>query len=142
MKVYISLLLLTLSYAVKADTITTWDVYYNHKLLKQFNANPGLKEIRIKASDYKTGDYLAIKYGDDMPCHECAYELSVVAEGKNHIVIQTGKDKYKLIKIDLKSLVAKFKSDKRNDFFVVYFTETDKKGKRNTGPRLFHIKIT
>ncbi|NUY79615.1 hypothetical protein HUK80_01810 [Flavobacterium sp. MAH-1] len=86
MKICISLLLLIVSYAVKADTITTWDVYYNNKLLKQSNANTGSKEIRIKASDYKTGDYLAIKYGDDMPCHECTYELSVVVEGKNHIL--------------------------------------------------------
>ncbi|MFC4816727.1 MULTISPECIES: hypothetical protein [unclassified Flavobacterium] len=142
MKIYTSLLLLLLSYSAKADTITTWNVYYNHKLIKQFKANPEVKEIQIKASDYSSGDYLAIQYGDDMPCHTCSYELTVVAEGKDPIFTLTTKDKYKFMTIDLKAILSKFKSKNGNRFFVVYFTEIDEKGKRNSGSRLFNIKIS
>jgi len=82
MRTYILLFFFLLSFVAKADTISTWNVFYNSKLLKQYNANPSVKEINIKLAKYKSGDYLAIKYRDDMPCNDCKYELSVVTDAK------------------------------------------------------------
>lgn len=132
MKIYLPLLLFLLSYSAKADTITTWNVYYNQKLLKRFNANPGVKEIQIKASDYKKGDYLSVEYGDDTPCPECSYELTVVSEGKDQVFTFRTKAKYKLMKIDLKTIIAEFRSSRARNFFVVYLTECNKKKKRDS----------
>ena len=134
------LLILLISLSAKADTISSWKVYYNKTLVKQlsdFTSN----EIKIKASYYKKGDYLAITYSDDTRCNDCSYEITVVAEGKESIHVEKFKDEYKLARIDLKQLIDNYKSRNSNSLFVVYFTEIDKKGKRNRGTRLLTIEI-
>jgi hypothetical protein len=141
MKTNILLLYFLTSFFAKANTITTWNVFYNSKLLKQFNANSSLKEIKIKLSEYKVGDYLGIKYGDDMHCRDCKYELQVVTDTKNEVFRLTTKDNYKSMKIDLKNIIADFKSWRSQKFYIVFFTEINRKGKRDMGPRLFTIKI-
>ncbi|WNM18189.1 hypothetical protein [Flavobacterium capsici] len=142
MKKYILLFFLFSSLIAKADTIATWNVFYNNKLLKQFNENPALNEIKIKLLEYKLGDYLAIQYGDDTPSHDCKYELVVATDTKLVVFSLTTKDKYELMKIDLKEIIADFKSwSSPQKFYLVYFTEINKQGKRDTGRRLFTIKL-
>lgn len=135
-----TLLILLISLSVKADTISSWKVYYNKTLIKQFN-HFTTNKITVKASDYKAGDYLVITYSDDTRCDDCSYEITVVAEGKESIHVEKFKDEYKLVRIDLKQLIDNYKSRNSNSLFVVYFTEIDKKGKRNQGPRLLTIEI-
>ncbi len=119
MKTNILLLFLLTSFFAKADTITTWNVFYNSKLLKQFNANPSRKEIKIKLSEYKVGDYLGVKYGDDMPCDDCKYELEVVTDTKIEVFSLKTKDKYELMKIDLKNVITDFKARRSQKFYIV-----------------------
>jgi hypothetical protein len=141
MKTKILILFLLTSFFAKADTISTWNVFYNNKLIKQFNANPSKKKIEIKLSKYKAGDYLAIKYGDDMPCSDCEYELKIITDTKSEVLKMKTKNKYQLMKIDLKEIIEDFKSWSQQKFYLVYFTEINRKGKRDSGQRLFEIYV-
>ncbi len=126
--------------AAKADTISSWKVFYNNlKIcsLTQYTKN----NIDIHTSQYKKGDYLAIQYSDDMPCPKCEYEIEVVGEGKITVFKEKLKDKYKLVKIDLEDLMGSYKSKNGYSLFVVYFSEIDKKGKKDKGMRLLNIQI-
>jgi hypothetical protein len=140
MKTSILFFFFLFSVFAKADTITTWKVSYNNKILKQFYLGSNLS-INLKSKDYKPDDYLTIKFTDDRPCGECSYELNVIKEGKQTVYILNTNDKYKLMKIPLKEIIKEFKSERQYDFFVVYFTEISKKGKRDSGMRLLNIKI-
>lgn len=124
----------------KTDTITTWKVSYNNKILKQFYLGQNLT-VKLKAEDYQKEDYLTIEFTDDKPCAECSYELNVVEEGKQTIYILNTKNKYKVMKIPLKNIIKEFKSERHYDFFIVYFTEISKKRKRDSGMRLLNIEI-
>lgn len=142
MKIKTLLFLLLFSFsAAKADTISSWKVFYNNlKIcdLTQYTKN----NIEIHTSQYKKGDYLAIQYSDDTPCHECEYEMEVVGEGKTTVFKVKFKGKYKLVKIDLKNLIDdNYKSKKNNSLFVVYFSEVDKKGRKDRGMRLLNIQV-
>ncbi|MBF0693439.1 MAG: hypothetical protein IR153_02730 [Flavobacterium sp.] len=141
MKIKILMFFFFLSTTTKADTITTWKVFYNNKLLKSFVQDDNPKNIHLKVSEYQEGDYLAIQYADDTRYHDCSYELKIVAEGKLEVITMEILDKYKLMKIDLKDIINNHKSNPSHNFFVVYFTEILIRGKRNSGPRLFNIRI-
>ena len=125
---------------MKADTIPTWNVYYNNKLLKQFTSNSISKEIQIEISAYKPGDYIAIEYNDDIPCLECEYEILLKTEHNMEVTFSRFKDKYKLMKFDVKHIIYDSKEDQL-DTVVVYLKEIDKNGSGNSGVKLFTIKI-
>ena len=142
MKIKVLLFIFFFSFpAAKADTISSWKVFYNN--LKICNLTQYTKNnIEIHTSQYKEGDYLAIQYSDDTPCHECEYEMEVVGEGKTTVFKEKFKDEHKLVKIDLKNLIDdNFKSKNSPCLFVVYFSEVDKKGKKDKGMRLLNIQI-
>jgi hypothetical protein len=141
MKIYFTTLLFLFSTFGKVDSVPAWDVFYNNKLIKSFIEGNTRKEMQLKASEYKPGDYLAIHYTDDTPCKGCSYELEIVTDAKTEVFFLKTSDKYKLMKIDLKAIIEEYKSFPRHDFFIVYFTEISKSGKRNSGPRLFTIHL-
>ena len=139
MKIIYSLFFLFLSVYAKADTITSWKVYYNSKLVKQFTFDSSSKEIHINVKDYKIGDYIAIKYGDDMPCYDCSYEFYVGTEGQE-VFFTRVKNKYQLVSIDLKYIISE---DGKDQLKRVFFDliEIDRNGRRSDGVRLFDIII-
>lgn len=124
----------------QTNTAPRWDVFYNTKFLKQFHQNEDLT-IKLKAADYKPGDSLTIEFKDDKPCVGCSYELNVVKEGKMPVYILNTKNRNKPIKIPLKEIMNEFKAQWSYNFFIAYFTEISKKGKRNSGMRLLNIEI-
>lgn len=135
------IILFTLTaYFAKADTISTCRVYYNDKLLKQLVVDASVKVIKIDSKAYKTGDYLGIQYSDDMPCPECQYEILISTKTDMEVFFIREKDKYKLMKIDLKHIIPDFETDQLDEV-VVDLLEIDKMGSRKTIARLFEIKI-
>ncbi|KUJ61958.1 hypothetical protein AR687_10395 [Flavobacteriaceae bacterium CRH] len=120
------------------DTISTWKVYYNNSLIKNFSENTN-NSIVIKRKQYKTGDYLAIKYSDDTPCEDCKYAFVVIGEGRLEVSRRESKGKDKLIKIDLKELI-NFRDTTNQPSFVIYLYELEDKNKNN-GKRLVTLKI-
>lgn len=122
------------------------ECFLNNKLIKQFNAEPSFKEVKVKMDDYKTGDYLSIEYRDDLQCNNCSYELKVVGNAKIKVFILKTNNINELMKIDLKSIILNFKHRKKlsiysGSLYIVYFTKIDARGKRDSGQRLFNLEI-
>ncbi len=83
------ILLFTLcSFAVKADTIDFWHVYYNGRLIKQCNGF-GTCELTLKSKRVKSIDSLSFMYCRDTRCSECQTTISI--EDKKGISILEGK---------------------------------------------------
>lgn len=120
------------------DTISTWKVYYNNSLIKNLNDFAD-NSIVIKSKEYKTGDYLAIQYFDDMPCEDCKYSFVVIGEGKLEISRTEFKGKNKIIKFDLKELI-NFRHTTNQSLFIIYLYGLNDKSKNN-GKRLVTLKI-
>lgn len=118
------------------DTISTWKVYYNNSLIKNLNDFAD-NSIVIKSKEYKTGDYLAIQYFDDMPCEDCKYSFVVIGEGKLEISRTEFKGKNKIIKFDLKELI-NFRHTTNQPLFIIYLYGLNDK---NNGKRLVTLKI-
>ncbi|MBF4516203.1 hypothetical protein IRZ71_07615 [Flavobacterium sp. ANB] len=140
-KTILILFLLLLPFYSKSsplDTISTWKVYYNNSLIKNLNEIVD-NSIVIKSKEYKTGDYLAIQYFDDMPCQDCKYSFVVIGEGKLEVSRIESKGKNKLIKINLKELMD-FRHTTNQPSFVIYLYGLDDKNKNN-GKRLVTLKI-
>lgn len=140
MKISILFLFFFSSVFAQTDANTRWKVSYNKNFLKEFHLNQDLT-IKLKAADYKTGDYLTIVYTDSKPCVGCSYELNIIKEGKMPVYILNTKSKYKPMQIPLKEIMEEFKFSRLYNLFIVYFTEISKKGKRDSGMRLLNIEI-
>jgi hypothetical protein len=141
MKKTILLFLLLLPFCSKSSTIDTlshWKIYYNDSLIKTGFINSD-NTIVIKSKNYKPGDYLAIRYIDDIPCENCNYSITVVGEARLEVFRSEFKGKSKLRKIDLKELFA-LRSQTNESFFIIFFYGlNDKYLKR--GLRLVTLKI-
>jgi len=120
------------------DTIATWKVYYNNLLIKNLSDVTN-NSIVIQSKNYKTGDYLAILYSDDMPCENCKYACVLTGEGKQEVSRNKFTRKNKLIKIDLKALID-FRPKTHPSWFVIYLYDLNDKNKNN-GMRLVTLKI-
>lgn len=140
-KIILIIFILLLPFCAKSsncDTIATWKVYYNNSLIKNLSKNVP-NSIVIESKEYKTGDYLAIQYFDDMPCTNCNYTLVVIGEGKTEVSRSEFKEKNKLIKINLKDLID-FRVTANQSNFVIYLYGLDAKN-NNNGMRMVTLKI-
>ena len=63
----LSVLPFSLSAKTKIDTIDFWHVYYNHKIIGQFNQVSEDPVIIIKKAKIQPNDILSIEYGNDAP---------------------------------------------------------------------------
>ena len=141
MKNTITIIFVLIAFYAKADTISTWKVYYNAKLIAEFSEVNNQPEIVFDSDKYKPGDYLSIQYNDDMPCSDCSYEILINTENDGQEVwFNSFKNKYKPIKIGLENLVWEPKTDQL-PMVIVYLVEIDKTSRRRTNKKLFDIKI-
>ena len=67
----------------KADTIDVWHVYYNQRLIQDFNAYSANK-IVLKMDSIQPGDSITVRYFRDTPCYDCATFLAI--ENEKHYV--------------------------------------------------------
>ncbi len=81
--VRILLVFLFMSTFSKADTIDVWNIYYNQRLIQNFNDFTA-NEIVLKMDSIQPGDSITLRYYRDTPCHDCATFL--VIENEKHYV--------------------------------------------------------
>lgn len=62
--------------SARSDTIDYWHVYYNNKLIKEYN-NYNLKDISINIDSIRIADTITIRYYHDTPCPNCEIYLSI-----------------------------------------------------------------
>ena len=67
----------------KADTIDVWHVFYNQRLIQDFNAYSA-NEIVLKMDSIQPGDSITVRYFRDTPCYDCATFLAI--ENEKHYV--------------------------------------------------------
>ena len=81
MKNIVTLILcLFLSYVIKADTIPTWKVFYNSKLLKEIKQSSDIEEIKIDTIKYNSGDFIEILYDNFNPSQKFVYDIELNSE--------------------------------------------------------------
>lgn len=69
-----------LSNFVQADTIPSWKVFHNSKLLKELKLSNEIEEIKIDTLDCKNEDYLDILYNSLQPSEDYIYDILVESE--------------------------------------------------------------
>jgi hypothetical protein len=141
MRTILIFLIFSISYPSLADTIPRLRVYYNDKKIKDLNLRRD-NTVKIFYKDYKPKDVLSFQYFDDMKCHNCEYEISVVADGKIEMSTQKIRNKNELVKIDLDLLFNHVKQLKnKKALFLIYLYTTDAKKNRDNGPRIMSLYI-
>ena len=73
-------LLFLLSNFVQADTIPTWKVFHNSKLLKELKLSNDIEEIKLDTLSSKREDYLDIFYNSLKPSEDYIYDILVESE--------------------------------------------------------------
>lgn len=68
-------LLLLLSNFVQADTIPSWKVFHNSKLLKELKLSNDIEEIKLDTLSGKKEDYLDIYYNSLKPSEDYIYDM-------------------------------------------------------------------
>lgn len=81
MKIFVIffLAIVALFESARSDTIDYWHVFYNKKVIKEYNEY-NLKEISIKIDSIKITDTITIRYYRDTPCPDCKAYISIENE--------------------------------------------------------------
>ncbi len=61
-----------------ADTVDYWHVSINDQVIARFNSATKNPALTLKKSDYKEGDKISIRYGDDTPCSKCMFSIMIM----------------------------------------------------------------
>ncbi len=69
-----------LSYLVKADTIPSWKVFHNSKLLKEMKFTSEIEEIKIDTQNCKKEDNLYILYDNLKVSEDYIYDITLESE--------------------------------------------------------------
>ncbi|HLP93054.1 MAG TPA: hypothetical protein VK168_03415 [Saprospiraceae bacterium] len=108
-----------LAIPAKADTIDYWHVYYNNARVKAFNAYTK-GELRLRISDIKKSDSLAIRYFRDTPCAQCETILTIEDKSSRQIAQAYGLGTAQAIKIPVSNLLQDQLHYGEKDFKVFY----------------------
>ncbi len=122
----------------KADTIDVWHVYYNQRLIQDFNAYSA-NEIVLKMDSIQPGDSITLRYFRDTPCYDCEIFLNV--ESAKHMVFLTSSQRgtFTPISISVDQLV-KIKSERYKQLLSVFYFE-GKLERRSDKILLFRIRL-
>lgn len=109
---------LLVNFKSKADTISTWHVYYNKIKFKEYNQYNKKEKLVLKISDFKVGDTISIKYYTDAKCHNCISSFSVECEEK-YITGSEIKENEYLVSFSVEELINYL--DKNDCKIVVFY---------------------
>lgn len=132
------ILLISVQFIAKADTIDVWNVSYNHRILKHFNGFSN-GEIVLKMDSIRPGDSLTVIYCRDTPCHDCATFLHV--ENEKHFVFfgSSNRGTGTPISFSVEQLLA-IRNEGYMRPFLVFYSE-GKLERRSDKIRLFSIRL-
>lgn len=108
-----------LAISAKADTIDYWHVYYNNARIKAFNTYTK-GELRLRISDIKKSDSLAIRYFRDTPCAQCETTLTIEDKSSRQISQAYGIGTAQAIKVPVSSLLQYQQHFGEKEFKVFY----------------------
>jgi len=133
------------------DTIDYWHVYINDKLVAEFNENSKDLTINIKKTELKGNDIITVRYGNDHPCVDCYYGLTVFAEFKRKAPEVETKEHFGKLSIPFEDLLDIQKTDGISRFSFNYYERPNNEkdnsggllfGKHNSGRLLFVLSIS
>jgi hypothetical protein len=109
-----------IAFQCKADTISTWHVYYNKIKFKEFNQYNNKEKLVLKRSDFKVGDTISIKYYTDTKCHDCIGSFTVECEEKYIVGSDIIENEY-LVKFSVEEIIHYLnKNNCKNVVFYLY----------------------
>lgn len=119
------------------DTIDFWHVFYNNKLIKEYNVHNSEKPVILKISSLKEDDSITVKYFRDTPSNDCNAYLIIEYPFLNRAFIAHGTYTFCPLSISLSDLKkAKEFMPNSNSFQVYYLEDTN-----NTKIKLFELKL-
>ena len=145
-----------LSNFAQADTIPTWKVFHNSKLLKELKLSNEAEEIRIDTSSSKREDYLDILYNSFKQSEDYKYDILVESEtsvdlklykpenaklrteSSVELFFGSVNDKTKPIRISFEWLIDWLKEYPQYRIQVILM-ETNRKEKKFSRTKLFYI---
>ncbi len=138
MKLRVLFFLFLLPKLSKADTIDVWHVYYNQRLIQDFNAYSA-NEIVLKMDSIQPGDSITVRYFRDTPCHDCTTFLAI--ENEKHLVFfgNSNRGTGKPISISVDQLIAIRNKGYIRPFLVFY--HEGKLERRSDKILLFRIRL-
>lgn len=139
-KLIIVVAFLMISFHGFCDTLDYWHVYFNHKLVAEFNENSKDFTVKIKKSEIRKRDTITVRYGTDHPCADCFYTLVVSADFKRKEPEVVTKVNFGKLSIALKELLDIQKTDSITKFYFNYY-ERKKTVRDENGRMLFELTI-
>jgi len=119
------------------DTIDFWHVFYNNKLVKQYNGYHFGNPLVIKTDSIKPQDSITVKYFRDTPCADCDSYLIIEYPFLNKTFIAHGTYTFYPLTLSLANLKNVEKAKSIRQLFEVYYVEAS----NNYKIKLFDIKL-
>ncbi len=114
---------------VKCDTIDSWHVFYNKKMIGDFIEYSKSTEIIIRIADIQQNDSMTVEYFTDTPCPKCPTTLTV-EDGTHEVVVESkGIGTYNPASFKVRDLV-EYKKKSGVSSFNVYYAEKSQTPKR------------
>lgn len=119
------------------DTIDFWHVFYNNKLIKQYNGYDFGNPLIIKIDSIKQKDSITVKFFRDTPCADCDSYLIIEYPFLSRTFIAHGTYTFCPLTLSLNKLkkVEKIALDRK--LFEVYYLDAT----NNHKIKLFDIKL-
>jgi len=131
----------------KCDTIDFWHVFYNKKMIGDFDQYPERRmegkhignEIVINTKIVKNNDSIKVKYFRDTPCDECSTSLMIENENHDRVLVSKGRGTFNPVSFSVKDLIVEKKRSGNASFMVFYSEEQGRYGIHKS--MLFRIKF-
>jgi hypothetical protein len=124
------------SFCKASDTISVWHIFYNKIKIKEYNGNTNRSPLILKASDYKIGDSITVKYYSDTRCQDCL--TGIVLKSKDNKVTMVGKNIGRGNPIKFPVIFLMDPKRKRTSFQVLYM---DSNGNQASSEELFEVEV-
>ena len=108
--------------SAKGDTIDFWHVYYNDKLIKEFNQVGYSNVVVIKNDEIKNTDSITIRFYDDTPCNKCFVSLIVRDEKEDKLKKVDTVGESTIFKLSIKELQDIGIKNKSKYYEFVFYT--------------------
>ena len=119
-----------------SDTISVWHVFYNKIKIKEYNQFTNKSPLIIKASEYKIGDSITVKYYSDTRCLDCITGIMLKSLDNQVTLVGKSTGRGNPITFPVKYLLDPKK--KKKIFQILYLDSNDKESKSF---QLFEIEI-
>jgi len=104
----------------KPDTIDSWHVLYNYKVIATFNPSTATPFVTLRIQTILAKDMLSVEYACDTPCKHCRTDLYVREDSLKRIEIAKGKGNSKPLKAPVVKLFNLWKARNYKPLDIFY----------------------